>query len=142
MVDGLSGNVPDGAVLESCTGEQYVKGAVPVGTRFGDRLYKLISLPARDVEPALELTDLRDVEDEALAKDVQRVLRRAGLRSHERALVETSFADSASRDIWRVARALLLDSVREDRRWARRVARLERRCEFAVSALRGDDDVE
>lgn len=40
----------------------------------------------------------------------------------------------------RAAAALLRDSVREGRRWTERVKLVERRTEFAMSALRGDRD--
>lgn len=73
------------------------------------------------------------------AETIARVFKRAGVPLDCIAVltgVEKS-ADPIARELRAVARLLVVDAIKEDRRWTERVKLLETRIDFAVDALRG-----
>lgn len=70
--------------------------------------------------------------DEPTRDEWNVVCRRAGLTDSERTLIEVGGGE-----LHAIARKLVVDAVREDRRWTARVKLLETRIDFAVDALRG-----
>lgn len=66
--------------------------------------------------------------------DVARILRRAGIDYEARWVLVGSLPQD------QIVRAFVVDALREEERWTRRVKLVESRTDFAISALRGGHD--